>query len=139
MFKVEEVMRKGVVTVKMDMPIYEAVEIMLSNEISGVPVVDDQMHLVGVLSEKDVVNLLYDSGYSSKKVVNDFMTRPPIAFEQDASLLDVCDFLAKNLFRRIPITHQKKVVGIISVPDILKCAMKLRESRKSEAEASEAG
>lgn len=97
------------------------------------------MHLAGVLSEKDVVKLLYDSGYSSKKVVRDFMTKPPIAFEKDASLLDVCDFLAKNLFRRVPITHQKKVVGIISVPDILKCALELRNSRKSKADAGEVG
>jgi CBS domain-containing protein len=136
MFRVEEVMEKDVVTVKKDMPIYEAVELMLANEISGVPVVDDQMHLVGVLSEKDVVNLLYDSGYANKKVVRDFMTMPPIAFEKDGSLLDVCDFLAKNVFRRVPIIHQKKVVGIISVPDILRCALKLKESRESEAEVS---
>ena len=97
------------------------------------------MHLAGVLSEKDVVNLVYDSGYAKKKVVRDFMTTPPVAFDKDASLLDVCDFLAKNLFRRVPITHQKKVVGIISIPDILQCALKLRDSRESEAEVSEAG
>ena len=60
MFTAEEIMTKDVISVKKDTPIREAMELMLNHKISGLPVVDDDMNLVGVISEKDVVSLLYD-------------------------------------------------------------------------------
>ena len=110
----KDIMTKDVITVKTDTPIYEAMELVAKYDISGLPVVDDDMTLVGVLSEKDVINLLYVSERREEKTVRDFMTQPALYFEQDESLLDVCDFLRKNVFRRVPITSKGKVVGIVS-------------------------
>jgi len=129
MFTASEIMMKDVVTLKEDTPVFEAVEIMLAHRISGAPVVDDEMNLVGVLSEKDVVELLYDSGDAEGKTVRNFMTARPIAFDKNDSVVDVCDFLAKNLFRRVPITSKKRVVGIISVPDILEYTVEFRKEK----------
>ena len=133
MFTAEDIMRKDVVTLRGDMLIFEAIEIMLAHRISGAPVVDEEMNLVGVLSEKDVVDLLYDSGDAEEKTVRNFMTARPISFDRKDNLVDVCDFLAKNLFRRVPITSKKKVVGIISVPDILKYTIELRKEKHAAA------
>ena len=133
MFTAEDIMRRDVVTLRGDMLIFEAIEIMLAHRISGAPVVDEEMNLVGVLSEKDVVDLLYDSGDAEGKTVRNFMTARPISFDRKDNLVDVCDFLAKNLFRRVPITSKKKVVGIISVPDILKYTIELRKEKHAAA------
>ncbi|MHC4285834.1 MAG: CBS domain-containing protein, partial [Planctomycetota bacterium] len=59
MLSAEEIMTGDVITVKEDTPIHEAMEIMLKEQVSGLPVVFDDMSLAGVLSEKDVVTLLY--------------------------------------------------------------------------------
>ncbi len=120
MFEIENIMTKEVVTVKRDTAIQETIKIMVENNITGLPVVDDQMQLIGVISEKDIMMLLYDVGSRTGKV-EDFMTKNVVSFDQEDSLADVCDCLLKNHFRRIPIVTgpKKKLVGIISRKNIV--------------------
>ena len=125
----KDIMIKDVITVKTDTPIPEAMELVAKYDISGLPVVDDDMTLVGILSEKDMVNLLYTPANQHEKTVSDFMTQPALYFDEDESLLDVCDFLKKNVFRRVPITSKGKLVGIISIRDVIEYILQLnRES-----------
>jgi len=119
MLKARDIMTRNTVSVKEDTPIYEAVKLLVEHNISGMPVVEDDMTLIGILSEKDLVTLYYGNEEDKKKTVGDFMTQPPIYFDENDSVKDICDFLFKNLFRRVPITSAKKVVGIISVKDVL--------------------
>ena len=80
MFEIENIMTKEVVTVKRDTAIRETIRIMVENNITGLPVVDDQMQLVGVISEKDIMMLLYDVGSRTGKV-EDFMTKNIVSFD----------------------------------------------------------
>jgi len=121
----KDIMIKDVITVKTDTPIHEAMELVAKYDISGLPVVDDDMTLVGILSEKDMVSLLYAPGNQQEKTVSDFMTQPALYFDEDESLLDVCDFLKKNVFRRVPITSKGKLVGIISIRDVIEYILQL--------------
>ena len=120
MFEIENIMTKEVITVKRDTAIQETIEIMVENNITGLPVVDDQMQLIGVISEKDIMMLLYDVGSRTGKV-EDFMTKNVVSFDQEDSLTEVCDCLLKNHFRRVPIVTgpKKKLVGIISRKNIV--------------------
>ena len=125
MLTAEEFMTQDVITVKEDTPVHEAMEIMLKEQVSGLPVVRDDMSLAGILSDKDVVNLLYDKEGLKTKKVHHFMTERVIAFDVDDSLIDICDFIAKGLVRRVPITSEGKLVGIVSVPDIINYTLAL--------------
>ena len=125
MLSAEEIMTRDVITVKEDTPIHEAMAIMLKERISGLPVVFDDMSLAGVLSEKDVATLLYDKEGLKTKKVRYFMTEHTISFDIEDNLIDVCDFLAKGLVRRVPITSEGKLVGIVSVQDIIKYTLTL--------------
>ena len=131
MFAAKDLMTKDVITVTPETKIGEAIEIMLRQRVSGLPVVDDEMNLAGILSETDVVGLIYDRGSLETKQVRHFMTERTTSFDEDDSLVDICDFLSKNVFRRVPITSEGKVVGLISVPDILRYTMTLKEEQKS--------
>ena len=126
MLRAKDIMTENIISVRKDTPIYEAVELMVKHGISGMPVVEDDMTLVGILSEKDVIILVYGKEDDENKTVNDFMTQPAVHFDEDESLLDICDFLRKNIFRRVPITSKEKLVGIISIKDILKYILELR-------------
>lgn len=126
MLKAKDIMTKNVVSVQKEMPVYEAVEILTKHGITGLPVVEDNMTLVGILTEKDVLKLFYDTGSAENKTVRHFMTQPAVSFDENENLLDVCDFLMKNLFRRVPITSEGKLTGIISIPDIIKYILLIR-------------
>jgi CBS domain-containing protein len=129
--KARDIMNTDVVSVKKDSPIFEAVKLLVELNISGLPVVEDDMTLAGILSEKDVVDLFYDSEKAENKTVNDYMTDPAVQFEENSDLENVCDFLLKNIFRRVPVTSNGKLVGIISVKDVLNSVLQLRQEKMS--------
>ena len=125
MLKAKDIMTKNVVCIKKDIPVVNAIRLMAENNITGIPVVEDDMILVGILSEQDVLRLFHTYPDEKNRIVNDFMTQPAIHFEKDELLLDVCYCLRDNSIRRVPVTSNGKVVGVISRSDILKCILQL--------------
>ena len=126
-------MSTDVISVKKDDPIFEAVKLLVENNISGLPVVDDDMTLMGILSEKDVVDLFYEHQEADGKTVGDYMTHPAVCFDANNALLNVCNFLVKNIFRRVPVTSGGKLIGIISIQDILNSVLQSRQEKVAAA------
>ena len=123
----KEAMTCGLFTIGTQTSIYEAIEILTTRNITGLPVVDDCMHFVGIVTEKDLLNLLYN--HSPRNVrAEDIMTEEVISFNQDDSLFDVCQCLMNNHFRRIPVLNQGKLTGIISRRDIIIYILKNKSS-----------
>jgi CBS domain-containing protein len=132
MLKVRDIMTKGVISVKKDTPIYDAVEMLLTNQITGVPVVEEDMTLAGILTEKDALRLFYATEEEKNKTAEYFMTKPAVHYNENDSLQTICDFMMINYFRRVPVTSKAgKVVGIISRPDVLKYILEKRRSEIS--------
>jgi CBS domain-containing protein len=128
MLQAKDIMTEDVISVKAGTPIYTAVELMAENNITGIPVVEDDMTLVGILTEKDVLRLFYNSGGEAGEKVDDFMTQPAIFFSEDESLADVCNCLLNNVFRRVPVVSEGKLIGIVSRKDIIcKCILGSRQ------------
>jgi len=127
--------KEHVITVKENTPVYEAVELAVSHGISGIPVVDGKEKLVGIVSEKDLLRLFREIQNAENQTVSDYMTQPAIYFDKEEDLADVCDFLMRNIFRRVPITSKEKLVGIISIRDTLKYILQLREPAKQKVKA----
>ncbi len=125
MLEAKDIMTRNVVCIKKNIPVVEAIKIMSKNNITGVPVVEDDMTLVGILSEQDVLRLFHTYKDEKDRTVNDFMTQPAVHFEEEERLLDVCYCLRDNSIRRVPVTSNGKVVGVISRSDILKCILQL--------------
>lgn len=131
MIKAKDIMSTDVLSVDRQTPIYQAVELLIRNEITGMPVVDADMSLVGVITEKDLLRLFYADEDTKNGTVKDFMTRKPVYYREDTNLKDICDFMLINYFRRIPVTSRDgKVVGIISRPDVLEYIL---QTRRAEA------
>lgn len=129
MLRVKDVMKTEVISVKKDDPIFDAVKLLVENNISGLPVVEDDMTLIGMLSEKDVVDLFHEYEQAEEKTVSDYMTNPAVSFEGNNALLNVCNFMQKNIFRRVPVASHGKLVGIVSIRDILNAVLKQRQEK----------
>jgi CBS domain-containing protein len=129
MLKAKDVMSTNIVTVARDTDIYKAVSLMVENNITGLPVINNNMTLAGIVSEKDVLKLLYNKVEGSRRV-EDFMTKDVMVFDQEDSLLAIADCLRKNRFRRVPIVSDGKLVGIVSRKDIISYMFKARGKDK---------
>jgi CBS domain-containing protein len=124
MITAKDVMNPWVVTATKDTSISEAVELMLEHRISGLPVVDDEQILIGVITEKDILPLYNTSRQPREIKVQDLMTTPVVSFNQDETLDDICACLVENDFRRVPVTSSGEIVGIVSRPDITRIILK---------------
>ena len=123
MLKGKDIMTREVVSVRRDASIEEVLELLLENKISGIPVVEEDMTLVGIVTEKDLLGLFYGPEAGKKKTVEDFMTQPAVHFNENENLDDICRCLLEVTFRRVPVTKKGKVVGIVSRPDVLNCIL----------------
>jgi len=126
MFKAIDVGTKMVITTKPETPIYDAIRLMAGRKITGLPVVDAELNVVGVLSEKDVLKLLYDTRDRAGQTVADYMSPHPVTVEASASLIDLCDCLISGNFRRVPITQGGKLCAVASISDVLQGILRIK-------------
>ncbi len=133
MLEAKDIMTKQVICIRKDTPIFEAIRLMADKNITGIPVIEDDLTLVGMLSEQDVLRLFHTYDDEKDRTVNDFMTQPAIHFEENELLLDVCYCLRDNSIRRVPVTSNGKVTGVISRSDILKCIIKKSDNSNLQA------
>jgi CBS domain-containing protein len=113
-----KVMSRYVATIAKDADIFDAIRMMVDGNITGMPVVDEDEMLVGMITERDVIRGLLRTQNTEAKV-KDYMTTDIVTFNEQGNLLDIITALVENNFRRVPIESQGKLVGIISRRDII--------------------
>jgi CBS domain-containing protein len=96
MFKAREFMTHAVIFTREDMPIYDAIRTLSNRNITSLPVVNADLQLVGMISEKDVLRILYEKEDRLERTVSDYMTRKTLSFDANANLIDICDCLMEN-------------------------------------------
>lgn len=113
MLYARDIMTTEVLTVEPGTSVEAAARIMFEQAISGIPVVDDQKRLIGVVSEFDV---LARGGES----VGEIMTRSVITVGEDTDPEAIARMLTEQQIRRLPVVRDGKVVGIISRSDLIR-------------------
>ena len=119
MIKARAIVKTNVLSVTKDTDIYEAIRIMVANNVTGLPVIDNDHLLVGIVTEKDVLRLLYNIE-DKPDTVEHYMTPNVVSFEQNDNLTVLAASLRDNHFRRVPILDQGRLVGIVSRKDIIR-------------------
>ena len=141
-------MTRDVITIRKGASIEEALRVMAENKIGGLPVVDADGNIVGVITETDVllkgqspveapklafygpwvlpddvIMELYKKSRGSK--VEDAMTSQVIAFTEDSAVTDIARAMMEHNINRVPIVAGRKVTGIVSRSDIVRAMARL--------------
>lgn len=119
---------RDLVTVHPETSAYDAIVLLLKHQISGMPVVDAEGHLVGILSEKDCLKTLVDAKYHDLPTasVKDLMSGALQVVSPDTDILQVAEIFLNNRFRRLPVVDGGELVGQISRRDVLRSMEHLR-------------
>lgn len=142
---VAEVMTPDPITVKKETSLQDAIKLMAQNRISGLPVVDDQDLLIGVISETDlmwketgvdpppyimfldsVIYLQNPARYDKEihkalgQTVEDVMTDKPVSISPHHSLKEAAHLMHEKNIRRLPVVEEQTVIGIITRGDIIR-------------------
>lgn len=118
----KNIMTKGVVTINPETTIKESVNKLIEHEISGFPVVDENKNIVGVVTEKDLI-VAYDFLRNTQEPVKDFMSTEIISIDEEMPIEKISRLLVSKNIRRVPVLKDKKVLGIVSRRDVLKCIL----------------
>ena len=113
------IMTPNLVTVRPDASIEEAIELLLKAQISGLPVIDDDDHLVGVITEFALLAVAYDRRVKNH-TVSQHMTRELITVEVDDPISRVADLCIVHRVRRVPVMDHGRLVGVIARRDVLR-------------------
>ncbi|MBN2103553.1 CBS domain-containing protein [bacterium] len=122
MLKACDVMNRNVVTISPDQSLLEAMKLLVCKEISGLPVVNSEDQLIGIVTEKDILNFVFSGNLKNTKV-KEVMTCDVKSFPPDEKAEYVALVIGENKFRRVPIVEADKVVGIVSRRDILRVVL----------------
>jgi len=126
MFKASDVAKKMVITVRPDTPIYDAIRLMANRNLTALPVVDTELNLIGVLSEQNVLKLLYETADRVDQTVADYMTAAVANLDVNASLIDLCDQLIDSSSRIMPLTENGKLCAIASRSDLIQGILRVK-------------
>ncbi len=137
---VGERMSSPVITIHLEMPMQDALNLMHQEHVRRFPVVNKRGNLVGIVSERDLLHAspsdatslsIWEINYLlSKIIVKDIMTRDVITICEDTPLEDAARIMADNKIGGLPILREGNLVGIITETDLFKIFLELLGARE---------
>ncbi|MDI3323320.1 CBS domain-containing protein [Pontibacterium granulatum] len=121
--KAQDYMCEALITFKPETDLFEAINALVDNGITGAPVIDSGGNLVGLLSEADCLRAILTLTYHEEEmggVVGDYMVEEVHTVNYDADIIAVAKEFIDNGRRRLPVLRDGKVIGQISRRDILR-------------------
>jgi CBS domain-containing protein len=141
MMRAMDVMVRDVVTVHADTDIAEAIKLLSTHDVSALPVVDAENRLIGIISEADLIHrvelgtekhrpwwqeavtgasaLAEDFAKSHGKKVDELMTSNVVSASEDTPLSEIAALLERKRIKRVPITRDGKLVGVVSQSNLI--------------------
>ena len=112
--------RYSVVSVLPSTTVLDALKVMADKEIGAVIVIDDG-HLVGIFSERDYARKVVLQGKASKDTpVLEIMTEKVVCVRPEQTIEDCMGLMTDKRIRHLPVLEHKKVIGVISIGDVVK-------------------
>ncbi|MDR5659335.1 CBS domain-containing protein [Serpentinicella sp. ANB-PHB4] len=141
----KEIMNTEVISVTQDETVETVIKLLLEHNISGVPVIDKEEVVIGIVTEGDLIfkskklqiptyftildsyiflestkNLEKDIKKMAAYKIKDIMTTEVFTVEEDATIEDVATLMTTKRVNRIPVTKDGRLTGIVSRRDIIK-------------------
>ena len=154
--KAKDIMTSRVITIGQDASIFVAARLMLQNRISGLPVVNSSGALVGMVTEGDFLRraetgtekhrprwlefvlgpgrTAADFTHSHGRKVDEVMSDNPISVTEDATVEDIVDLMERHRIKRVPVTRNARLIGIVSRANLVRAMLPLARAAQPAAQ-----
>jgi CBS domain-containing protein len=116
---------RQILTISKDKSVRQALVVMSEKNIGAIIIVDNNDFPVGIFSERDYARKVILKGKSSKDtLLDEVMTKELITVNRDYKIDQCMEIMTEKRIRHLPILENKKIIGIISIGDVLKITIK---------------
>ena len=128
---IAKLIKRGCVTTHRDCPIDDLIQVLAQRRIGTIVVIDGDNQVIGIVSERDIIRHLSTGGKTANTFTKDIMTSKVITVENNVTSAQLMQLMTEHRIRHVPITRDGKLVGIVSIGDVVK---RLLEKYEQEAE-----
>jgi len=120
--KIQDYMQKNFLTLEGEMDVLRATQLLIKSDISGAPVLDKHGRLIGMLTERDCMQVALQGFYHGEPggLVKKHMSPDPEYVSPDQSILTVAEMFIKGRFQRYPVVDNGRLVGVIARWDVMR-------------------
>jgi CBS domain-containing protein len=123
----------NLITIEPTATLADAVRLLASHRIGAVVVTGADRRLIGILSERDIVRTLSEQGAGAlQATVSESMTRKVVTCAETETISEIMERMTAGKFRHVPVVEQGRLIGIISIGDVVKSRLEEME-RESDA------
>ena len=128
---IAKLIERSCVTTHANCPLDDLIAILAKRRIGTVVVVDRDQQVIGIVSERDIIRHLSTGGTTADTLAKNIMTSKVITVENKVTSAQLMQLITEHHIRHVPITRDGKLVGIVSIGDVVK---RLLEKYEQEAE-----
>ena len=116
---VKDIMAKSVVSIGVNDSVFEAAELMNSNRVGCLVILDGEVPF-GIVTERDIVRRVVAKKLPLDTKVSEVMSTSLVTVDSDASLKEAAKLMSSNKIRRLPVLKQNRLVGIVVAADFVR-------------------
>jgi CBS domain-containing protein len=148
--KVADFMTRDVTAVTADTTLKEVAKVLSRRRLSGLPVVDEEQHVIGFISERDLIDSIFPGRFAERddirfpnfaliatqlakageKRVFEYMTREPVCVAEEATEEDVVELMITKDLKILPVTRENKLVGVVTRADLYQALIEKAEAEE---------
>lgn len=123
---------RNVVTIEPTATLEAAVAKLTKHQIGALLVLGADERVVGILSERDVVRVLAEQGAGAlTRPLAQFMTRRVVTCAETDTITAIMEQMTRGKFRHVPVVEQDRVIGVVSIGDVVKHRLQEMESEQT--------
>ena len=118
---ISTLLKREIISINEKKSINDAIQLLSKNKIGALPVINNQMKLCGIISERDIINVISEnkSINFSLSLIDSIMTAKVITCDKNTQSNVLMEIMTTNKIRHIPILEKNLLIGIVSIGDVV--------------------
>ena len=117
---VSTLLSRDPVTIGSDANVWQAAQLMTEQKASSLLILDQDQHLTGIITDKDIRARLVAPGLKSETPVADIMSANPVTIEQQQYIFEAMMLMLRHNLHHLPVVKRQRAVGVIAISDIIR-------------------